>query len=134
MIDPTSNSSAGFGSLSRAAPSSLLEQQRDFAEVLSTAERRIDRAANTPDRETEARRAAEDLVAATLIDPVFKALRESDDAAPPFAPTQAEKQFRALADAQTARQIVRSGGFALVDAVAQRLLGSTSATETERGA
>ena len=70
----------------------------------------------------EAREAAEKLVAQTLILPVLKQLRESNEAAPPFAPTEGEKQFGALMDQQIAEDITKAAGFPLVDRLARDLL------------
>lgn len=72
-----------------------------------------------------ARRAAEDFVAITLVQPIFEQLRSANDAAPPFAPSQGERQFGALLDAELARRIVRAQDFPLVDEVARRVLNET---------
>ena len=69
-----------------------------------------------------ARDAAEQFVALTFVQPVLKELRESSQAAPPFAPGEGEKQFRALLDAELARRIVHKERYALVDRVARDLL------------
>jgi len=60
-----------------------------------------------------------------FIEPLLKKLRETSNAAPPFAPGPAEKQFRGIADAQVARQIAQSWRFGLVDSLARRLLNQT---------
>jgi len=93
----------------------LARSQRDFAAVLSRA-----RTGETP--EARAREAAESLVAITLLQPVLSQLRESELAAPPFEPTPAEKQFRALQDARLAQDIVRRSNFPLVERVARGVL------------
>lgn len=72
------------------------------------------------------REAAEELVASAFIEPVLAQLRESNDAAPPFAPGDAERRFGPLLDAEIARRIVRSEGYGLVDAVARRLQERTT--------
>ena len=72
--------------------------------------------------EADARDAAEQLVAITFVQPVLQQLRESDGAAPPFAPTQGERQFRALLDAELAREITSAAQFPLVDRLARDLL------------
>jgi len=72
--------------------------------------------------ESEARDAAEQLVAITFVQPVLQQLRDSNDAAPPFAPTQGERQFRALLDAELAREIASAAQFPLVDRLARDLL------------
>lgn len=78
-----------------------------FADVM----RRARGAAGTD----EVREAAEDLVANAFIAPVLRQIRETSDAAPPFQPTPAEKQFGQMLDAETARQIVRKSRLPLVD-------------------
>lgn len=70
----------------------------------------------------QARASAEELVAITLIEPTLKLLRETNGAAAPFAPGDAEKAFGPLLDAEIARRIVRAKGFSLVDRVASDLL------------
>jgi Rod binding domain-containing protein len=77
-------------------------------------------AAQTP--EQRAREAAEQLVTQSFILPLLKQMRETDHTAPPFAPSQAEKQFRALGDAGLAQQIVHAARFPLVDRLARDLL------------
>lgn len=70
----------------------------------------------------QARASAEELVAITLVEPTLALLRESNAAAPPFAPGDAEKAFGPMLDAEIARRVVRAKGFALVDRVASDLL------------
>jgi Rod binding domain-containing protein len=74
------------------------------------------------ERLAEARDAASQLVAITFVQPVLQQLRDSNDAAPPFAPTQGERQFRALLDAELAGEITRAAQFPLVDRLARDLL------------
>lgn len=73
---------------------------------------------NTPEA---ARSAAEEFVAVALIEPILSSLRDNNHAAPPFAPTEAEKAFGPLLDAEIARRIVARERYGLVDAVARRL-------------
>jgi len=70
----------------------------------------------------EAREAAEQLVAASLVSPVLKSLRESTGAAGPFAPGSGERMFRELQDAVLAQRLVKSAHWPLVDTLAQRML------------
>jgi Rod binding domain-containing protein len=70
----------------------------------------------------QARAAAEEFVSVALVQPLLMQLRASNSAAPPFAPTQGEKQFQSLLDAELARQITRSSRFAIVDRLATDLL------------
>lgn len=76
------------------------------------------------DAQQTAREAAQDFVAVTFLAPVLKQLRDTNNAAPPFAPGPAEKQFGGLMDQHVARQIVRASHFPLVDRVAHDLLRS----------
>jgi Rod binding domain-containing protein len=112
---------------STAFPAALappaLSAQESFAGIMAKAAR----AGGDPaDR---ARQAAEQFVAITFVQPVLKQLRETTSAAPPFAPSEGEKQFRALLDADLAQRIVHKARFGLVDRVARDLLNrSTGAT------
>lgn len=92
-----------------------------FASIL-----RAQRGQRSP--EQVARDAAEQFVAQSLVQPLFAQLRGSSEAAPPFAPTEAEKTFRPLLDAELARRIVSAQQFPLVDAVARNLLKHTRPT------
>jgi len=75
---------------------------------------------------SEAREAAEDFVALAFIEPILELVRESSQAAPPFAPTSGEKQFRAMLDADLAREITRAARFPLVERLARQLRGHGS--------
>ncbi len=102
--------------------SALARSQQSFASVLAGAAR--DGAEAT---EAAAREAAESLVAITLVQPILSQLRESSMAAPPFEPTPAEKQFRALQDARLAQDIVSRARFPLVEQVARGVLKQAGA-------
>lgn len=67
------------------------------------------------DQREQARRAAEGLVATSFIKPILAQLRESNNAAAPFAPTQAEKQFGSLLDNRLSDEIARAARFPIVD-------------------
>ncbi|MEZ6244184.1 MAG: hypothetical protein R3B57_14210 [Phycisphaerales bacterium] len=95
----------------------LARSQRDFSAVLSRA-----RDATGAPAEEVARESAQSLIAITLVQPVLAQLRESSMAAPPFEPTPAEKQFRALQDARLAQDLVRHAKFPLVEQVARGVL------------
>lgn len=71
---------------------------------------------------SEAKTAAEQLVATTFVMPMLKRFRESNNAAAPFAPTSAEKSLRGLADTALAENIVRKSNWPLVEQLAQRML------------
>lgn len=98
------------------------EQPLRFANTLERIEK-------TP--EEKATEAAKEFVAIALVQPTLKALRESNHAAPPFAPGDAERRFGALLDAEWAKRITESSNFPLVDAVRERMLGVPS-TATPR--
>lgn len=89
------------------------------------------RARSTADErspEGKARKAAEDLVSTALIEPTLKLLRESNDAAAPFAPGEAEKAFGPLLDQAIAERVVKASGFGIVDRLASDLLKHGGAT------
>lgn len=99
--------------------------QQSFAVTLG---KRMDMPPDADPR-SAARRAAEQLVSQTFVQPMLKLLRDSNSAAPPFAPGPAEKQFRSLMDVELAQRIVNSANFPLVDALARRLEARSSALE-----
>ncbi len=106
----------------------LAADQASFSQVLAQATRLPSKAGAE-----EARDAAQRFVASTLINPILTQLRESSEAAPPFAPSTAEKQFRALMDAELAQRITRAAHFPLVDRLAHDLLtrsGMNAAPQT----
>lgn len=74
-----------------------------------------------------ARESAEDLVAVSLVEPTLKLLRESNGAAAPFAPGEAEKAFGPLLDQAVAQRLVRASNFGIVDRVASDLLRNAQA-------
>jgi Rod binding domain-containing protein len=98
-----------------AGSGSLLSKQEQFSGLLARS-----KAAQTP--EERARSAAEQLVATALVQPVLKQLRESNNAAPPFAPNQAERTFRGLFDAAIAQRMVHAQHWGLVDRLARGML------------
>lgn len=87
----------------------------------------------------EARRASEQLVALTFVQPVLREAREASRAAPPFAPTAIEKQFGPLMDQILSERIVRSSNWAIVERIAHDMERQGTAPEasqagrTERG-
>ncbi|UYV13180.1 MAG: hypothetical protein NCW75_02575 [Phycisphaera sp.] len=86
----------------------VYDRQRDFSAVIA----RDDTPASA---QGSARRAAEDFVAMAFVEPLLAELREGNNAAPPFAPGPAEKQFGEIMDQVMSRQIVRASNFGLVD-------------------
>jgi Rod binding domain-containing protein len=99
----------------------LVRRQRSFASVLGR--EFAAPGAQGKSRQDQARSTAEQLVAVAFIQPLLKQMRESSTAPPPFAPTQAERQFGSLMDASLAQEIVRAQQFPLVDRLARHLLG-----------
>lgn len=118
MIGPINEN--GGTTLTPSAASALIDRQADFSSIMARASRPIDDAPGS--REAAARESAQEFVAVTLVQPLLKQLRETSKAAPPFAPSSAELQFRSMLDAQIAQRIVRASGFGIVDAVARNLL------------
>tara|TARA_R110002072_G_scaffold42064_12_gene118205 strand:- start:160775 stop:161275 length:501 start_codon:yes stop_codon:yes gene_type:complete len=80
-------------------------------------------------RLAKAAEAAEGLVATTFIEPILKQVRESNDAPPPFGPSNAEKQFSALLDTKLSDEIVHAANFPLVERITQQLLKNMPALE-----
>ena len=92
-------------------------EQELFSQVISRAKAKTGETA-----EQRARSAAEQLVATALVQPVLKQLRESNNAAPPFAPNEAERTFRSFMDAGLAQRMVSSQHWGLVDHLARGML------------
>jgi Rod binding domain-containing protein len=114
-------STTGLGNVARLASepgSGRTDNQQLFSQVISRA--KTD-AAETP--EQRARKAAEQLVSTALVQPILKQMRESNNAAPPFAPNEAERTFRSFMDASLAQRMVGSQRWGLVDQLARRMLG-----------
>lgn len=101
------------------APALLSSRQVSFSELLGRQSGAGDTGLSPEQRATAG---SEQLVAVALVQPLLAQLRATNNAAAPFAPTQAEKQMRALQDAEVARQIVHAGHFPLVDRMARRML------------
>jgi Rod binding domain-containing protein len=108
-------SSRAFDAISRSSYART-SREGDFASLLGKSS---DVPGETP--EAKARRAAEQFVSTALIQPILKQLRESSSAAPPFAPTQGEKQFQGLIDTELAQRMVRASNFPIVDRIAEQL-------------
>jgi Rod binding domain-containing protein len=102
----------------RAGP--LDASQESFAGIMSRLSPRADGTHESPLE--RARKAAEDLVSITFVQPLLKQLRSMNMAAAPFAPTAAERQFQSMMDATLAQRMVHSSRWGVVDRVAQDLL------------
>ena len=148
MIAHTTNMSStavpsGIGT-GLGAPSALISPRgfagrggETFRSILSTATQGPLQNGSIPGEATkekaaDSRRAAEDFIAQTLILPVLKQLRETNQAAAPFAPGDAERQFMPMYDEMIAQQIVRAKHFPLVDSVARHLLGRSGEHESSK--
>jgi Rod binding domain-containing protein len=107
--------------LPQPLPDGTLAAQNSFQNILGRA---LGKSSLAP--EAQARQAAESYIALTFIQPIIKQLRESDHTPPPWGPTQGEKQFGALRDAELAQRIAQAKRFPLVDRVARDLLVKAS--------
>ena len=138
MLTSTSSvprASSGLAGLAAPAATAQPSEQARFSEILSIAQRGsptnpaggpAGASAQTPTE--RARDAAERFVAMTFVEPVLSSMREQNQAAAPFAPNQAEKQFRGMLDARLAEDIVRASNFPLVDRLARDLLREAPAS------
>lgn len=108
--------------VAKPAAAAVRAPERSFGSTLGGALR-------APDSPDDARKAAEEFVAIAFVQPILKEVRESNQAAPPFGPTEAEKAFGPLLDAEIARQVVAKERYGLVDRVARQLLQSGGAAE-----
>lgn len=72
--------------------------------------------------EADAYEKAKEFVAQSLVQPLLKQLRESNNAWGPFKPGQHEKSFSWLIDEQISNRIVDSKNFPVVDRVAETLM------------
>jgi len=106
-MNATSILSGDLSALTAAEAPSSAKQADQFAELVERARQGLG--------SDEIREAAEQLVSATFITPVLSQVRESSMAAPPFAPTQGEKQFGAMLDQRIADEIVKSSRLPMVD-------------------
>lgn len=103
------------------------ESQSDFAAAIA---RQGTLAGESLEHKTK--RLAQDFVAAALVEPILKQLRETNHAAPPFAPTSGEKSFRQIADSQLSRQLVRKADWPVVKTLAQNLLDKAQGRTSPR--
>ena len=111
--------------------SSTGDRQRDFAAMLGREMSRADAGQETP--EQRARTAAEGFVSTALVEPLLKAVREANEAPAPWGPSDVEKRFGGLIDAERATQIVRSSSFPIVDRLARDLLQRSAGQEVPDG-
>lgn len=76
----------------------------------------------TPEMRATARQSAETLVAQALIAPLLAQIRDTNHAAEPFGPTEAEKRLGPVFDEHIAVGLVRRSHFDLVDNVQSTIL------------
>jgi Rod binding domain-containing protein len=98
-----------------------LTAQQSFALTLGKKSDALDRG-GALSTEQQARQIAEQLVASTFVQPMLKLFRDSNHAAPPFAPTPAEKQFGGLMDTELSQRIVGAKNFPIVETISQKLI------------
>jgi Rod binding domain-containing protein len=130
-IFPPAPTNAGSNGFAASSFGSGLSAQRSFADTLGAARHAEGLEAREGRSDAaRAREAAEKLISTTLVEPVLKQLRESNNAVAPFAPTQGEKQFGALLDHRLAHDIVKSANFPMVDRLARNLLNTAQEQST----
>lgn len=112
--------------LARTGAGGSLGEVGGFGGALDGALRRVDSPARNPVATDEAyqktHEAAEELVSGALVKPILAELRETNQAAPPFAPGRWEKTFGPLLDEEISARIVRSSRFPLVETMTRQLL------------
>ena len=92
-----------------------------FDATLRSALEGAGREADVRSVEARARETAEEFVAVALVEPVLKQLRETNNAAGPFSPGPAERQFGPLLDGEIARRVTGASNFGLVERLARDL-------------
>lgn len=105
------------GEMLSSADTQRASEQEVFSQVLARARHNPD---DTP--EQRARNAAEQLVSTSLVQPILKKLRDSNNAAAPFGPNRTERMFGSMMDATLAQRMVGSQSWGLVDQLARRML------------
>lgn len=123
-----------------ASESAMLERQTLFLKAMARADTAMGVEANAGadakdragEQNREAREAAEELVARSLVQPLLARMRESRDAAPPFGPGEFDKTFGGLMDAEMANRLTRAGNWALIDRVTESLAARGGAKATDK--
>lgn len=131
-IQPSRFSAAATSWSQGAGGAPLTSAQREFASVLGQMDRaerplpgalgRLTDAAEPLKLEKQARAAAEQFVAVSLVQPLLGQLRTSNAASGVFAPSQGERQFQTMFDAQIAQRIVTASKFGIVDKLTEQLI------------
>lgn len=114
-----------IASTTNAASSTVLQRQRDFSSVIA-------RDQGNDTTSAPARKAAEDFVSMAFVQPLLAQLRETNNAAQPFAPGPAERQFGEIMDQVLSKQIVRASSFPLVDRIESDLSERSALIEAMR--
>lgn len=120
-----------LGSLTGLLPTASAGARRhdaraDFASILGISDRVVAR----PEGEEATREAAEQFVAKAFIEPALAVARESNKLPPPLGPSNGEKQFASLIDAQRAMDLVRSTRWPIVDRLVHDLSRGTEKKDT----
>lgn len=97
--------------------SSETAQRQDFASIMLRNNTLSGSGLKQPKQPTPTE-LAQDAISITLVQPILAQLRATSQAWGPFAPSQAEKTFGQMADAITAKRIVRAANFPLVGSMA----------------
>ena len=114
-----------IASTTSAASSTVLQRQQDFSSVIA-------RDQGNDTTSAPARKAAEDFVSMAFVQPLLAQLRETNNAAQPFAPGPAERQFGEIMDQVLSKQIVRASSFPLVDRIESDLSERSALIEAMR--
>ncbi len=138
MRQPTSSISSLLSSAKAGRPGTPTnftagDAQQDFASIM--ARQNTGPAARLQEPDAQARAAAEEFVAISMVQPILAEARESTMAAGPFEPSSAERQFRAMQDATLAQRLTRAAHFPLVERLArdlQKSVPSASSSSTIR--
>ena len=129
-VDQRAAEVAGIGAQPGGSGNKTSDQEL-FSQVISRAK---GKGGSTP--QERARTAAEQLVSTALVQPVFKQLRESNNAAEPFAPNQAEPHVPRADGCTNCARMVHSSHWGLVDHLARGMLkkmGIKQATAAHKG-
>jgi hypothetical protein len=106
---------------------SAMERPVEFDSILR-------KARGAQDAKSQARQAAEEFVAQSLVLPILKSIREQNQAAPPFGPGPYEQNIGSLFDMEVATRLVKAQRFPIVDAVARNLLREKATAPSAIGA
>lgn len=126
-MDPIGSTSSVLANSRRLGPRALeapSAKPASFEQIMA-------QHASAPTRAEQARRTSEQLVATTFVKPILAQAREMNNAPPPFAPTQAEKQFGALLDNRIADDLVSAMRLPIVERLTGNIVDRIP--ESQRG-